>query len=144
MANSLGSVNNFKPIGGASEIAKPSVGSLSRSNPTDKADFRNALDALQRETTNKATGASVATGLKFSNHAIERMQSRGISFSPEQMNKIAGAVEKAASKGSKNALLLSDTSAMIVSIKDQTVVTVLDRAAMKDNVFTNIDSTVMI
>jgi flagellar operon protein len=82
--------------------------------------------------------------LKFSNHAVDRMQSRGIRFTPEEMGKIQGAVAKAASKGSKESLLITDNAAMIVSIKDNTVVTVMDKASLKDNVFTNIDSTVMI
>ena len=54
------------------------------------------------------------------------------------------AVDKAAAKGSKNTLLLTDSSALIVSVKDRTVVTVMDKHAMKENVFTNIDSTVVI
>lgn len=82
--------------------------------------------------------------LKFSNHSIERMHSRGISFSPEQMQSIEGAVAKAAQKGSKDTLILAGESALIVSVKNNTVVTVMDRQAMKDNVFTNIDSTVVI
>ena len=71
------------------------------------------------------------------------MQLRGVRFDPAQMKKIDEAVQKAAAKGAKNTLLLTDSSAMIVSVKDRTVVTVLDRAGMKDNVFTNIDSTVV-
>jgi flagellar operon protein len=60
------------------------------------------------------------------------------------MTKIEGAVNKAAAKGAKDTLLLTDASALIVSVKDKTVVTVMDKAQLKDNVFTNIDSTVMI
>ncbi|MBX3023131.1 MAG: hypothetical protein KF799_15755 [Bdellovibrionales bacterium] len=82
--------------------------------------------------------------LKFSNHAVDRMTSRGISFSPEELGKIQGAVAKAAGKGSKESLLITDNAALIVSVKDNTVVTVMDKAALKENVFTNIDSAVMI
>lgn len=92
-------------------------------------------------------GAPAAAGLeklKFSNHAIERMHSRGISFSPDEMKSIENAVAKAAAKGSKDSLILSGDNALIVSVKNSTVVTVMDRAAMKENVFTNIDSTVVL
>ena len=82
--------------------------------------------------------------LKFSNHAIERMRSRGINFAPEQMQNIEAGVAKAAAKGSKDTLVLSGDAALIVSVKNNTVVTVMDRAGMKDNVFTNIDSTVVV
>lgn len=99
------------------------------------------LDAIRAQ---MPTAASLgATSLKFSNHSLERMHSRGISYSPEQMKSIENAVAKAAAKGSKDTLVLTDSSALIVSVKNGTVVTVMDRAAMKENVFTNIDSTVM-
>ncbi len=88
--------------------------------------------------------ANVEPGnIKFSNHAIERMQSRGISYSPEDLGKLSQAVSKAAAKGSKDTLILMDQSALIVSVKNNTVVTVMDKNALKENVFTNIDSTIV-
>jgi flagellar operon protein len=91
-----------------------------------------------------ATIKGEAPQLKFSNHAVERMQSRGISYSPEDMNRLGEAVKKAAAKGSKDTLVLMDSSALIVSVKNNTVVTVMDKNALKENVFTNIDSTIVI
>lgn len=85
----------------------------------------------------------LANNIKFSNHAIERMQSRGISYTPDDMQKLNQAVSKAAAKGSKDTLILMDQSALIVSVKNNTVVTVMDKAALKENVFTNIDSTIV-
>ncbi len=58
--------------------------------------------------------------------------------------RIGQAIDKAAAKGSRNTLLITDQSALIVSVKDKTVVTVMDKSNMKENVFTNIDSTVMV
>lgn len=116
-------------------------------------DFRKALDqaqglgslgSLPQMPNSTASNPGALGKLKFSNHSIERMHSRGISFSPEQMQSIEGAVAKAAQKGSKDTLILTGESALIVSVKNNTVVTVMDRQAMKDNVFTNIDSTVVI
>ncbi|WP_413575958.1 TIGR02530 family flagellar biosynthesis protein [Bdellovibrio sp. HCB290] len=83
-------------------------------------------------------------GVKFSNHAIERMSTRGINYSPEDINKLNDAVSRAAAKGSKDSLVLMNDSALIVSVKNKTVVTVMDKTALKENVFTNIDSTVVI
>ena len=54
------------------------------------------------------------------------------------------AVDTAAQKGSKESLILSDNAAFIVSVRNKTVITVLDRNQMNGNVFTNIDSTVVI
>lgn len=118
----------------------PSAGGVTRS--PSQPDFR---DTLQNFRDVPQTGKPGETDtLKFSNHAVERMQTRGIRFDADKMEKINQAVAKAAAKGAKNTLLLTDDSALIVSVKDRTIVTVLDRAAMKDNVFTNIDSTVMV
>jgi flagellar operon protein len=92
----------------------------------------------------KATGPAAAEGLKFSQHALDRMQSRGISFKPEELTRLNEAVDKAAKKGSKESLVLMGDNALIVSVKNRTVVTAMDREAMKENVFTNIDSTVIL
>lgn len=86
---------------------------------------------------------SGAEGVKFSNHAVERMMSRGIQFNPADMQKLNDAVNRAASKGSKDSLILMNDSALIVSVKNKTVVTVMDKNALKENVFTNIDSTIV-
>ena len=82
--------------------------------------------------------------VKFSNHAIDRMRTRGISYGPEDITKISDAVQRAAAKGSKDSLILMNDSALIVSVKNNTVVTVMDKNALKENVFTNIDSTVVL
>lgn len=105
--------------------------------------FAEKLNALQKSP-DAANVPTATPTLKFSNHAVDRMQARGIRFTPEEMGKIQGAVAKAAGKGSKDALLITDNAALIVSVKDKTVVTVMDKASLKDNVFTKIDSTVMI
>ncbi len=89
-------------------------------------------------------GKSATEGLKFSNHAIERMKDRGIAFKPDEMMKLNDAVEKAAKKGSRESLMLLGDTALIVSVKNKTVVTAMDRASMKDKVFSNIDSTMIL
>ncbi len=88
--------------------------------------------------------AKASEGVKFSNHAIERMRTRGISYSPEDISKLTDAISRAAAKGSKDSLVLMNDSALIVSVKNNTVVTVMDKNALKENVFTNIDSTVVL
>jgi len=82
--------------------------------------------------------------LKFSNHALERMNTRGIHFSPDQITKIEQGMQKASQKGGKEALVLTDDSALIVSLKDKMVVTVMDKSMLRENVFTNIDTTVFV
>lgn len=107
--------------------------------------FKEALRNTQPTAVTKSEVAQVKTaGLKFSNHALERMQTRGISYSPDDMARIESAVQKAAGKGAKDTLLLADNSALIVNVKNNTIVTVMDKNNLKDNVFTNIDSTIVL
>lgn len=82
--------------------------------------------------------------VRISHHAGIRLQQRGIELKPEQMDKIGSAIEKAAAKGAKESLILMDNMAMIVNVKNKTIVTAMDGSAMKDNVFTQIDSAVII
>lgn len=83
-------------------------------------------------------------GLTFSQHAQDRLRSRNIAFSPEQLQQLEGAVASVAQKGGKDSLVMVGDAALVVSIKNRTVVTAMDRQQMKGNVFTNIDSAVII
>ncbi|MGN7356015.1 TIGR02530 family flagellar biosynthesis protein [Paenibacillus sp. SAF-054] len=82
--------------------------------------------------------------LKFSNHAAKRLEQRGIELKGEQLARIQNAVDKAAAKGSKESLILMQDMALIVNVANRTVVTAMDGSSMKDNVFTQIDSAVVI
>lgn len=104
--------------------------------------FRDTLKSLEMEMKPTAQ-AKMPEAVKFSNHAVERMQTRGISFNQNDLGRLTEAVNKAAAKGSKDTLVLMNDSALIVSVKNKTVVTVMDKTALKENVFTNIDSTIV-
>lgn len=82
--------------------------------------------------------------LKFSHHAELRLQQRGIRLMPDQIDRIASAVEQAAAKGAKDSLVLFRDIAMIVSIPNRTVVTAMDGNSMKEHIFTQIDSAVVL
>lgn len=82
--------------------------------------------------------------LKISHHAAKRLEQRGIELQGDQLMQIQSAVDKAAAKGSKESLILLENMALIVNIPNRTVVTAMDGKAMKDNVFTQIDSAVII
>ncbi|WP_223066776.1 TIGR02530 family flagellar biosynthesis protein [Paenibacillus caui] len=82
--------------------------------------------------------------VRFSNHAAKRMEQRGIELRPEQLGKIGQAIDNAAAKGAKESLILMKDMAFIVNVGNRTVVTAMDGNSMKDNVFTQIDSAVII
>lgn len=82
--------------------------------------------------------------VKLSQHAVERLKSRGITLSDADMKQLAGAVDSVAQKGGKDSLIMMKDAALVVSVKNRTVVTAMDRQGMKGNVFTNIDSAVVL
>lgn len=86
------------------------------------------------------------TGVTFSQHALERLQSRNIKLGQAELAKLNDAVEKAAQKGAKESLVfMSNTNlALVVSVKNKTVITAMDSANNQDNVFTNIDSAIIV
>jgi len=82
--------------------------------------------------------------VKFSAHALKRMQDRNISLTPKDMTDIKQAVDKANDKGIRESLVIMKDVSLIVNIKNKTVVTAVDSKSMKENVITNIDGAVFI
>jgi flagellar operon protein len=82
--------------------------------------------------------------VKFSAHALKRLESRQISLNHQDLAMLQDAVNKAEAKGAKESLILMDQAALVVSIKNRTVITAVDSDNLKDNVFTNIDSAVIV
>ncbi len=80
--------------------------------------------------------------VKFSNHALKRLESRNIQIGDQDLNKIQDAVNKAEQKGSKDSLVMMNDTAFIVNIPNRTVVTAMPVGDSNENVFTNIDSVV--
>jgi flagellar operon protein len=83
-------------------------------------------------------------GVKFSQHAQDRLKARNITFSATDLANLEGAVNSVAQKGGKESLVMMGDSALVVSVRNRTVVTALDKTQMRGNVFTNIDSAVII
>jgi flagellar operon protein len=103
-----------------------------------------AAESLQPFDTVLQTTVDKASALKFSAHAKERLSLRNINLSAQDVSRITDAVNKAAAKGAKQSLLVMDRLALIVSVTNRTVITALDGGNMKENVFTNIDSAVIV
>lgn len=84
-----------------------------------------------------------AGSLRFSGHAQARLRARNIQLSPESLIKLETAVEKAAAKGGRESLIVVDGNAFVVSVKNRTVITAMDREKARESVFTQIDSAVL-
>ena len=81
--------------------------------------------------------------VRFSGHALERLRKRGIVVDDATLARLNGGVQRAAAKGSRDSLVLLDDTAYVVSVRNRTVVTAVDREHMREQVFTNIDSAVI-
>ena len=82
--------------------------------------------------------------LKFSAHATQRLNDRRIKLDAATMSKVADAIDKADAKGVEDTLVLTSDAALIVNVKNRTVITAIDKGSMNGNVFTNIDGAIIV
>ncbi len=88
--------------------------------------------------------SQVRSPLKFSAHASQRIRDRKIELDPATLMKVNQAVDQAEAKGVEDTLILTSDAALIVSVKNRTIVTAMDRGSLTGNVFTNIDGAVIV
>jgi flagellar operon protein len=81
--------------------------------------------------------------LQFSQHALQRIERRGIDLSDGTLQRLEAGAARAASKGSRDSVVFVDGTAFVVSVRNKTVITAVDREHMREHVFTNIDSAVI-
>ncbi len=125
-ATSINGVNvPFVPVGG--------VGGLQEKPPFELPEGNSFQDVLKAE----------LGDVKFSKHAQERIQSRSMELSDNDKMQLQKAVSLAHEKGSQDSLVFLRDMAFIVSVKNRTVVTAIDKEHLRENVFTNIDSAIV-
>lgn len=112
----------------------PPIKPLVKQN-TDQVSKQSFMDHLKQ-----ATGEE----LKISKHASERLNERNISITDREWQQISEKVFEAKNKGVKQPLVLLDQAALIISAKNATVITALDRNEAKQQLFTNIDGTILL
>lgn len=82
--------------------------------------------------------------VSFSKHAVERVVERNVDISSGKLERLNEGVKLAEEKGLKSPLILMDSTAFVVNVKNNKVVTVVNEDGLKGTVFTNIDGTVMV
>lgn len=93
-------------------------------------------DLLQKEISRQKS-------VQFSKHAAQRVQERGIEMTDDLLQDLNQAVQKAKAKGARDVVVIGDKSAFIVNVPNNIVVTTMSEKEMKENIFTNIDSAVL-
>ena len=124
-ASNIGGVTGPSKTESSSELKRPVE---KRTGPSE---FQELLETEQNK-------------VNLSSHAETRIRSREIAWNPQLEARISKGMDQAQSKGSREALILADNIAVIANVKSRTVVTAMDRSQMKERVFTNIDSAVLV
>ena len=118
---------------GLPQIQSGGTQTVSPQNSDFAKELKSQLEALNQ-----------SSGVQFSKHAMERINERNIDLSEDnKLDRLNRAVELAGEKGSADALVMIDTTAFLVSVKNNKVITTLSADDMQGNIFTNIDSTVI-
>lgn len=82
--------------------------------------------------------------LKFSKHAMERLEKRNIKLTPQDLARLNQGLNIASQKGIKETLIMMDNRVFVASVNNKTVITAAVEEQLKDNVFTNIDGAVIV
>lgn len=78
----------------------------------------------------------------LSKHAADRLSE--INFTKDDMKVIGNGFKLAEDKGSKNSVMIYKDVALIASIENKTLITAIEKDRAKENVFTNVDSVVIL
>ena len=108
------------PAGGCDGPRRPGAAAPPRRRP---------LPAARRSP--RARRAGAAQSLQFSKHALDRVQRRGIDLDDATLSRLSAGVGRAASKGSRDSLVLADGTAFVVSVSNRTVITAVGAQHMK-------------
>lgn len=82
--------------------------------------------------------------LQFSKHSKERIAQRGIEVTEDLLERMNEAASSAKQKGAKDVVMIDQQAVFIVSIPNNTVITAMNGNEMKQNIFTKIDSAVLL
>ncbi|MBZ0264416.1 hypothetical protein K8I28_07080 [bacterium] len=96
------------------------------------------------KTLEKATQRPSTPNVTISAHASQRLLQRGIHLDQHDLNKIDAGMDRATAKGARDSLFLMRDLAFLVSVENRTVITAMDGESAKDNVFTKIDSALIL
>lgn len=84
------------------------------------------------------------TEVIVSQHAKQRLEQRHIRLNESELQRIGDAIDRVAAKGGRESLILYKDTAFVVNVKNRTIITAVDSQSMRENVFTNIDSALIL
>jgi flagellar operon protein len=144
------SIDLLQQIGALQRPTAPSGSPVNR--PGSSTDFGNTLESLldQHKVANKPPepapleGNKAPADIAFSRHAQARLESRGLNLDADQMERLGEGIDQLGKRGAQESLVLMDDMALIVGVPKRTVITAMSRNEAMGNIFTNIDSTLVV
>lgn len=118
------------PVGNIGELQSSNNTTNKKSSTSNN--FKDVLNQTIKET----------KSYTISKHAAERL--KDIDFNEGDIKNIEKGFALAEEKGSKNSVMLYKDVAIIASIENRTVITAVQKDRAQDNVFTNVDSVVIL
>jgi flagellar operon protein len=102
--------------------------------------------SIQKESFSAQLQAAIQSTSKLvvSKHAQERLTQRDIQISSDDWKKIEEKVSEAGKLGVTDSLVLLPEAALIISAKNKTVITALNREEAASQIFTNINGTIVL
>ena len=123
--------NGFRPI---SNLPTQLVSSKQLQKKNDKKIFAHFQTAVHVHS-NKLT---------ISKHAQMRLDQRNIQIEETTWTRIEAKVQEAKKMGITDSLVVLDNAALVVSTKNNTVITAMDRAESASHIFSNINGTILL
>lgn len=116
----------FVPIGGVETLRQ---GSIHAPTGTGRSSFQRIFE-------------EEISSLKFSAHAKARLNSREITLTEQDIEKLNEAIQTVESKGGRESLVVFPDKSFLVSVPKRTVITVFSNNNLEERVITNIDSVI--
>ena len=149
--------SDYLRIRGAPEITGQGVSQAEKENPEVKGYETSFADELRQRiaaqsgftevsapAVTTAEQLEIMSGINFSRHAVDRINSRQIDvMSGGLLERLSKGLELAESKGSDDAVVIVDSTAFVVNVPSNKVITAVNAGEMSGNVFTNIDTAVI-
>lgn len=126
------------------------IPNVSRLPEHKKADTSNRLDQSQNPDefkkilNDQISGAKDDFGIHLSTHAARRLNERNLQIDSAEYLKLKNAISKLKEKGGQDSLVVTGKAAYIIDVPNNKIVTAIDKDQMAENVFTKIDSTMIL
>ncbi|MFC7061206.1 TIGR02530 family flagellar biosynthesis protein [Halobacillus seohaensis] len=92
----------------------------------------------------EAFNEAKSNALQVSKHAQERLRDRNINIDNQKWKQISSKMSEAKSKGVTDSLVLLKDAALVVSTKNNMVVTAMNKEDTNSHIFTNINGTIIL